>query len=100
VSEQPDGEPPRLEIRIDKEHQAGAWANYAQVSHSPYEFTLDFVRIDFAQQPPVGMVVSRVSVSPLFVSQLIDALQANWKLFAEKSLPKEVFGDGTENDQS
>jgi len=37
-------------------------------------------------------VVSRVSVSPLFVTQLIDALNQNWNTYAEKALPKEVQG--------
>ena len=70
----------------------GVWANYAQVSHSMYEFTLDFVRLDFSQQPPKGIVVSRVSLSPLLVTQLIDALQQNWTIYAQRALPQEVTG--------
>jgi hypothetical protein len=46
---------------------AGVWANFAQVSHSEYEFTLDFVRLDFSTQPPNGIVVARVSVPGTFV---------------------------------
>lgn len=38
-------------------------------------------------------VVARVSVSPLFITQLIDALNSNWQEYAEKALPKEVTGD-------
>jgi hypothetical protein len=82
-------------ISIDAAMLGGVWANFAQVSHSPYEFTLDFVRLDFTQQPPVGIVVSRVSMSPLFVQQLIEALGRNWDDFAKKSLPKEVYDDGS-----
>jgi hypothetical protein len=73
---------------------AGVWANFARVSHSEHEFTLDFVRIDYANKPPNGIVVARVSVSPLFVSQLIDALQSNWNEYARKALPREVYEDG------
>jgi hypothetical protein len=60
-----------------------------------HEFTLDFVRLDSASPPPGrGIVVARVSVSPLFVTQLIDALTDNWQKYAQKALPKEVREDG------
>ena len=86
-----------VEIVLDASKFPGVWANFARVSHSEHEFTLDFVRVDYAagteDQPMPGMVVSRVSVSPLFVTQLIQALQANWDKYAKKALPKEVYGD-------
>ena len=72
---------------------AGVWANFARVSHSEHEFTLDFVRMDSTTDPPGGIVVARVSVSPLFIQQLIEALQGNWTKFAKKAMPKEVYGD-------
>jgi len=34
------------EIFMDPSQLAGVWANWAQVSHSVHEFTLDFVRLD------------------------------------------------------
>ena len=73
---------------------AGVWANFARISQSPFEFTIDFVRLDFANQPPNGIVVARVSVSPLFVTQLIDALQNQWQGYAQRALPQEVTGAG------
>jgi hypothetical protein len=94
VGSEPESQPP-FAIQIDAQQMAGVWANFAQVSHSPYEFTLDFVRLDFSQQPPTGIVVSRVSLSPLLVSQLIDALRENWQRYAERSLPREVYDDGS-----
>lgn len=89
-------EPPQgPEILINEAQLAGVWANWAQVSHSIHEFTLDFVRLDFTGGPAGrGVVVARVSVSPLFVTQLIDALQENWTRYAERALPKE--GPGAE----
>jgi Protein of unknown function (DUF3467) len=78
------------QIIIEPSQITGVWANFARVSHSPYEFTLDFVRLDFSERPPGGIVVARVSVSPLLITQLIDALTSNWAKFAEKSMPKEV----------
>lgn len=92
--EPPDPPPPQ--VIIQPEHMAGVWANFAKVSHSPYEFTLDFVRLDFSHPAAAGIVVARVSLSPLFVSELIDALNAQWDTYARNALPKEVYDDGTE----
>lgn len=77
---------------------AGVWANFARVSHTEHEFTLDFVRLDQTTEPPSGIVVARVSVSPLFVQQLIEAMQDNWAKYAKKALPKEVYGDESVSD--
>jgi hypothetical protein len=94
--ETPEGGVP-AEILLPPEMLSGVWANWAQVSHSPHEFTLDFVRIDSTAPPPGrGIVVARVSVSPLFVTQLIDALTDNWRSYAEKAMPEEY----RRNDQS
>jgi Protein of unknown function (DUF3467) len=82
-----------VQINIDSANQAGVWANFARVNHSEHEFTIDFVRLDYANQPMTGIVVARVAVSPLFVTQLIKALNDNWAKYAEKAMPKEVRGD-------
>jgi hypothetical protein len=89
------------EIIIEADQLAGVWANFAQVSHSPYEFTLDFVRLDFSsQQPRRGIVVARISVSPLFIDELIRALQTNWKLYARKALPQEVYRERDSDEEA
>ena len=80
------------------DQMAGVWANFAQVSHSEHEFTLDFVRIQYGSEPLTGVVVSRISVSPLFVTQLIDALRDNWQKFADKAMPREVNRDDESQD--
>lgn len=69
----------------------GVWANFAAVKHTIYEFTIDFGRLDFdGQGNATGVVVSRVNLSPLFVAQLIEALQQNWTTFSQKTMPPEV----------
>jgi hypothetical protein len=80
---------PGVNIIIEPAQMAGVWANFAQVSHSEHEFQIDFVRMDTANRVN-GIVVARVGVSPLFVMQLIAALQDNWDKYAEKAMPKEV----------
>jgi hypothetical protein len=83
---------PAVQINIDQAMLGGVWSNMARVAHSPYEFTIDFARLDFSERR--GVVVSRVNMSPLMVSQLIDALQSNWNQYAQKALPQEVYRDG------
>jgi len=79
-----------FQILMNSQDVGGAWANFARVSHSEHEFTIDFVRLDHTMKPVQGVVVARVNVSPLFVTQLIDALNANWAKYAQKAMPREV----------
>jgi hypothetical protein len=86
----------KAEIILPPEQMAGVWANFASVSHSEHEFTIDFVRMDGTAPPPGrGIVVGRVSMSPLFITQLIDALQKNWSGYAQKAMPRDLLGGGT-----
>ncbi len=91
-----EGEKKReVPIRLPPELEGGCWANFAAVTHSPYEFTLDFVRMNFdGVEPRNGVVVQRIHMSPLFVQQLIDALQDNWRKYAAKAMPKELREEG------
>ena len=82
-----DSEPIEIQITGGHDMRGGIWANFAMVSHSPHEFTIDFVRLDYVTQNPIqGIIVQRVNMSPLFVEQLINALRENLDKFA-KSMP-------------
>ena len=91
MSEHQENEP-APNVIATPDQMGGVWSNWARVSHSPYEFTLDFVRLDFTMNPPQGVLVARVNLSPLMITQLMEALQMNWDGYAEKSMPKEVDG--------
>ena len=69
----------RLNIDLD-EKMAGVYANFAHVSFSPYEFTVDFMRIDHEAEgvDVPGVLVSRINCSPRFLRELIDAMQDSW----------------------
>ncbi len=86
----PDGT--QLQIRLPPELEAGVWSNFAVVRHSPYEFTLDFIRLDFSdsQSSRRGVVVQRVNMSPQFVEQLISALTDNMSKFASNLTPSSL----------
>ena len=69
-----------INIHLSPEVMGGVYANFANVSHSDYEFTVTFARVDHeveAEEVP-GVVVSRVNLSPRFMRELIDAMEDNY----------------------
>jgi len=87
-----------INIHFAPEVMAGHYSNFANVSHSDYEFTVTFARVDHevedAEIP--GVVVSRVNLSPKFMRELIDAMEDNFAKWQTregiKNLPE--FGGG------
>ena len=67
----------QLNIHIDPENMAGVYANFANVSFSPFEFTLTYARVDHeVEEGDVpGVVVARVNISHKFMRDLIDAME-------------------------
>jgi hypothetical protein len=89
----------QINIHTSPEVMAGVYSNFANVSHSDYEFTITFARVDHEveEDEVPGIVVSRVSLSPRFMRELIDAMQDNYSKWETregiKNLP-EVNGQG------
>ena len=84
----PDEEPQERQINIhfSPEIMAGVYANFANVSHSDYEFTITFARVDHdveGTEVP-GVAVVRVNQAPLFMRQRIDALQDNYSKWSTR----------------
>src|SRR5918911_534844 len=76
-----DATPERhLNIHFTPEIMAGVYANFANVSHSPYEFTITFARVDHEveEEEVPGVVVARVNLSAQFMRELIDAMEDNY----------------------
>src|SRR4051794_31993239 len=76
----PDEGERHINLHTTPEVMAGVYSNFATVSHSDYEFTLTFSRVDHeveADEVP-GVVVSRVSLSHQAMRELIDAMEDNW----------------------
>jgi hypothetical protein len=91
----PEETPERhINIHTSPEAMAGVYANFANVSHSDYEFTITFARVDHEveEDEVPGVVVSRVALSPRFLRELIDALEDNYSKWQTregiKSLPE------------
>jgi hypothetical protein len=90
-----DGERERhINMHMSPETMAGSYANFANISHSEYEFTITFARLDHEldEDEIAGVVVSRVSASPKFMRELIDALEDNYSKWSTregiKNLPE------------
>jgi hypothetical protein len=83
-----------LNIHFSPEIMAGVYANFANVSHSDYEFTITFARVDHEveEDEVPGVVVSRVNLSPRFMQELIEAMSDNYSKWRTregiKSLPE------------
>ena len=69
-----------INIHFSPENMAGHYANFANVSHSDYEFTVTFARVDHEVDAPEipGVVVTRINLAPRFMRELIDALEDNY----------------------
>ena len=70
----------QFNIQTTPEIMMGVYSNFANVSHSDYEFTITFARVDHeVEEGEVpGVVVSRVNLSPRFMRELIDAMHDNF----------------------
>src|SRR5271155_5084654 len=90
--ESPDESQQGPNIFMPPDEFAGKWANAAAIARTPHEFTLDFLRI--GPQGQQGIVVSRVSFSPLLASQLLELLGEQWQAYTEESgIPPEGESD-------
>ena len=102
MTEDDDAQERQINIHFSPEIMAGVYANFANVSHSDYEFTITFARVDHEvdEEEIPGVVVSRVNLSPRFMRELIDALEDNYSKWRTregiKNLP-EFEGEEEEN---
>jgi len=69
-----------INIHTSPEVMAGVYANFANVSHSDYEFTITLARVDHEvdEEEIPGVVVTRLNISPRFMRELIDAMEDNY----------------------
>ena len=70
----------QINIHATPEMMAGVYANFANVSHSEYEFAITFVRLEHEEADTGemnGVVVARVNMAPKFMKELLEAMQDN-----------------------
>ena len=100
VSMDDPGRPERhINIHFSPDIMAGVYANFANVSHSDYEFTITFARVDHEVEDDEipGVVVAKVNMSPQFTKELMAALGDSWSKYSTvkgiKDLPQTPEGD-------
>lgn len=99
MSEENEDRERQINIHTSPEVMAGVYANFANVSHSDYEFTITYARIDHEVEDNEipGVVVSRVNLSPRFMRELIDAMEDNYSKWQTREgirdLPEYEAGD-------
>ena len=102
--DQPQQPERHINIHFDPELMAGHYTNFANVSHSDYEFTITFARVEheMEEEEVPGVVVSRINLSPRFMHELIEAMQDNYAKWQTreniKNLPE--FGGNRPGDDS
>ena len=91
-----------INIHFSPEVMAGHYANFANVSHSDYEFTITFARVDheIEDDEVPGVVVSRINLAPRFMRELIDAMQDNFSKWQTRENIKNrpEFGSSSADD--
>src|SRR4029078_7332181 len=98
------GQDRHINIHFSPEMMAGVYANFANVSHSDYEFTITFARVDHEVEDDEipGVVVTRLNISATLMRELIDAMEDNYSKWrtreGRKNLPE--FGGGQSQGQS
>ena len=88
--EDPGRQERHINIHFSPDIMAGVYANFANVSHSDYEFTITFARVDHeveADEVP-GVVVSRVNLSPQFMRELIELREDDQ---VNRRIPERVY---------
>ena len=75
-----EGAERHINIHFSPEDMAGHYANFANVSHSDYEFTITFARVDheIEDEEIPGVVVSRVNMLSQFFQELLAAMQDSY----------------------
>ena len=101
MPDEDDAQERQINIHFSPEIMAGVYANFANVSHSDYEFTVTFARVDHEvdEEEIPGVVVSRVNLSPKFMRELIDAMEDNYSKWRTREGIKNLPEFGGEEEE-
>ena len=99
-----------FEIQVPPEEEAGEYANFLMIWHTPHEFTLDYAVMQPSQPGENGMVkvpcrvVSRLRISPTVMLDVLQAMNENvaryQQTFGEIQRPGGPQGGGPTSDRS
>lgn len=85
-----EGPERQFNLHTSPETMAGSYANFANVSHSDYEFTITLGRVDHEVEDIEipGVAVARLNLSPPFMRELIEAMQDNFSKWQAREMIK------------
>ena len=100
LASEPPGQDRHINIQVSPEMMAGVYSNFANVSHSDYEFTITFARVDheIEDEEIPGVVVSRINLSPKFMRELVDAMEDNYAKWRHREDVKNLPEFGARSD--
>jgi uncharacterized protein DUF3467 len=98
MTDDDDGVERHINLHTTPEVMQGHYANFANVSHSDYEFTITFARVDHEVEDDEvpGVVVSRINLSPRFMRELIEAMEDNYSKWRTREGIKNLPEFGSE----
>ena len=74
----------KIEIKVDESIASGVFSNFANISHSPDEFILDFLFVNPGPPPGFGKLASRIILTPGHAKRILSALSDNIKKYEER----------------
>ena len=74
----------KIEIKIDESSATGVFSNFTNISHSPDEFTFDFLYVNPTPPPGFGKLISRVILTPGHAKRILQALSDNIRKYEER----------------
>ena len=74
----------KIEIKVDESIAEGVFSNFANISHSPDEFILDFLFVNPNPPPGFGKLVSRIILTPGHAKRILTALTDNIRKYEER----------------
>jgi hypothetical protein len=74
----------KVEIKFDDETAQGVFSNFANITHSPEEFIIDYLFINPAPPAGFGKLMSRIIMTPGHMKRLAHAMNENIARFEER----------------
>lgn len=72
-----------IEIKVDEHDAVGRFSNFANITHTPEEFIVDFLFVNPVPPPGFGKLMSRVVMTPGHAKRILAALAENVRNYEE-----------------
>lgn len=87
----------KVEIKVDDNVATGVFSNFANITHSPEEFIVDFLFINPAPPSGFGKLMTRVVLTPGHMKRLEAAIRENIARYEERFGEIRIAPNGQDN---